>query len=85
MKCLVFSVLIMIARYLQGLYLLSTLIQLRNSFPPGDDAGSGEGVAALFASLPSYEVFNALFDWAFLISAALTAGGRWIGNKAGLR
>ncbi|KAG8852949.1 hypothetical protein FRB96_008468 [Tulasnella sp. 330] len=73
----------------KGLYLLSTLIQLRNSFTgtliDGEENQNGEGVAVLFASLPSYEVFNALFDWTFLSSAGLTALGRWIGTQTGLR
>lgn len=70
-----------------GLYLLSTLIQLRNSFPPAseNEGGSEGSVAVLFSSLPSYEVFNSLFDWAFVLSATSTAGGRWIGKKTGFR
>jgi len=85
-RSLMANFMLLVLAQVLGLYLLSTLIQLRNSFPLSEDGtGSEEGVAALFSTLPSYEVFNALFDWAFLISAALTTSGRWIGNKAGLQ
>ncbi|KAG8993196.1 hypothetical protein FRB94_010952 [Tulasnella sp. JGI-2019a] len=88
-RSLMANFMLLVLAQVMGLYLLSTLIQLRNSFPltldQGEGNGNGEGVAVLFASLPSYEVFNALFDWAFLVSAGMTAIGRWIGKRTGLQ
>ena len=71
----------------QGIYLLSTLIQLRTSFPPPRTApdttpaaGTGAG-ANLFATLPEYQFFGALFDGAFLLAAGVAAGARWFGER----
>jgi len=65
-------------RPLQGIYLLSTLVQMRSSFPPplpsGDD---GNAEKNLFSTIPAYEVFGSLFDWSFLIAAGVSAFVRW--------
>ena len=71
---------------LQGIYLLSTLIQLRTSFPPPrtrPDADPADPAAAdtLFATLPAYQFFGALFDGAFLLAAAVAAAARWFGER----
>ena len=77
-------------RTLQGIYLLSTLIQLRTSFPPPPpgtepDPTDGGATAAtttnLFTTLPEYQFFGALFDGAFLIAAGASATVRWIGDR----
>ena len=60
-------------RSLQGTYLLSTLIQLRTSFPLSSDATS----RSLFATLPDFNVFGPLFDASFLISAFVSILGIW--------
>jgi hypothetical protein len=63
---------------LKGIYLLSTLIQLRTSFPPAIDGA----VAGLFATLPAYETFGSVFDWSFLTSAALAVVVEWMRGRA---
>ena len=74
----------------QGIYLLSTLIQLRTSFPPPPpgtepDPTDGGATAAtttnLFTTLPEYQFFGALFDGAFLIAAGASATVRWFGDR----
>lgn len=73
----------------QSTYLLSTLIQLRTSFPPDPEHSSAPEDSTtealhsfsstnLFASLPEYQLFGTLFDAAFLAAAALTIGALWI-------
>ena len=70
---------------MQGIYLLSTLIQLRTSFPPpraAPDTTPAAGAGAnLFATLPEYQFFGALFDGAFLLAAGVAAGARWFGER----
>ncbi|RPD54088.1 hypothetical protein L227DRAFT_567565 [Lentinus tigrinus ALCF2SS1-6] len=56
-----------------GIYLLSTLIQLRNSFPPPPTHPATEpdvGIVNLFSTLPEYQLFGSLFDGASFL-------GRW--------
>ena len=70
----------------QGIYLLSTLVQLRTSFPPPPahpDTDPDTGTVNLFATLPEYQLVGALFDGAFLLAAALSALGRWFGDRIG--
>jgi abscisic acid G-protein coupled receptor len=62
----------------QGIYLLSTLIQLRTSFPPAADGAD----AGLFSMLPTYETFGLVFDWSFLASAALAVAIEWVRGRA---
>ena len=63
----------------QGVYLLSTLIQLRATFP--SDLGSADNASNLFASLPEYQVFGSTFDASFLVAAIGSLVVRWIYNK----
>ncbi|KAG6374112.1 G protein-coupled receptor 89 [Boletus reticuloceps] len=67
----------------QGIYLLSTLVQLRTMFPPTQsssvDAGN-DGEVNLFSSLPQYSLFGGLFDWSFLFGATGCALARWAGG-----
>ncbi|KAG6838376.1 hypothetical protein C0991_012192, partial [Blastosporella zonata] len=58
-----------------GIYLLSTIVQLRNSFPPPPDAEIN-----LFSTIPQFELFGAVFDWSVLVSAGVSAFVRW-GNE----
>src|ERR1700677_1080498 len=60
-------------RSLQGTYLLSTLIQLRTSFPLSPDATN----RSLCAPLPDFNVFGPLINASFLISAFVSILGIW--------
>jgi hypothetical protein len=63
----------------KGIYLLSTIVQMRASFPPMIASSAAVGSSPtptatttttnLFTTIPAYEVFGSLFDWTFLISA----------------
>ena len=50
----------------KGIYLLSTLIQLRTSFPSHDRDDN------LFSTLPEYVVFGGTFDGSFLAAVVIT-------------
>ncbi|KAG5650008.1 hypothetical protein H0H81_001086 [Sphagnurus paluster] len=69
------SLMMLILAQLMGIYLLSTIVQLRSSFPPPPDS-----VVNLLSTIPQFEVFGALFDWAFLLAAGAAAFYRW-GNE----
>ncbi|TFK48188.1 hypothetical protein OE88DRAFT_1720292 [Heliocybe sulcata] len=79
------SLMLVILAQLMGIYLLSTLIQLRTTFPPppvkpGTDVESS-GETNLFSTLPEYQVFGSLFDGSFLIAAGVTATVRWLNER----
>ena len=59
----------------KGIYLLSTLIQLRTSFPSSDTEEN------LFKTLPEYIVFGGTFDGSFLVAAVVTGFARWLDDK----
>jgi hypothetical protein len=59
----------------KGIYLLSTLIQLRTSFPSSDMKEN------LFKTLPEYVVFGGTFDGSFLIAVVVTGFVRWFDDK----
>ncbi|KAG8994560.1 hypothetical protein FRB90_000394 [Tulasnella sp. 427] len=80
-RSLLANIMLLVLAQLMGVYLLSTLIQLRNSFPPDNDTTVDKSDMSLFYSLPSYEVFNSWFDWAFVASAGCTAGWNWLRRK----
>jgi Abscisic acid G-protein coupled receptor len=63
---------------IKGMYLLSTLIQLRSSFPPPAHTSLGE---TLFSSLPEFEVFGRLFDVCFLVSVTVSGVVRWVSRQ----
>jgi hypothetical protein len=65
----------------QGIYLLSTVVQMRSSFPPPPKPPGDEDVVNLFSTIPPYEVFGSLFDWSFLIVAIASAAVRWGAQK----
>ncbi|KAJ4485342.1 G protein-coupled receptor 89 [Lentinula aciculospora] len=88
------SVMLMLLAQLMGVYLLTTIVQLRTSFPPPEAPSSNPGilpkfdVAAvettnLFTTIPPFEVFGSLFDVAFLFAASMSIAVRWMGNKIG--
>ncbi|KAG6890143.1 hypothetical protein C0995_011436 [Termitomyces sp. Mi166 len=69
------SLMMLLLAQLMGIYLLSTIVQLRNSFPPAPDAEVN-----LFSTIPQFEVFGAVFNWSVLIAAGGSAFVRW-GNE----
>ncbi|KAF8438460.1 Abscisic acid G-protein coupled receptor-domain-containing protein [Boletus edulis BED1] len=77
------SLMLLLLAQLMGIYLLSTLVQLRTMFPPTQsssvDAGN-DGEVNLFSSLPQYSLFGGLFDWSFLFGATGCAVARWAGG-----
>ncbi|KAI8996260.1 Abscisic acid G-protein coupled receptor-domain-containing protein [Trametes punicea] len=78
------SLMLLILSQVMGIYLLSTLIQLRTSFPPPPsrpDVDADTGIVNLFSTLPEYQFFGPLFDGAFLLAAALTTIVRWLGDR----
>ena len=60
---------------MKGIYLLSTLIQLRTSFPSSDTEEN------LFKTLPEYVVFGGTFDGTFLVAVVVTGFARWLDDK----
>ncbi|CDO77486.1 hypothetical protein BN946_scf184902.g20, partial [Trametes cinnabarina] len=75
------SLMLLTLAQVMGIYLLSTLIQLRTSFPPPPvrpDMDADEGTVNLFSTLPEYQFFGPLFDGAFLLAAAVTAAARYV-------
>ncbi|KAF8637139.1 hypothetical protein AX17_003043 [Amanita inopinata Kibby_2008] len=76
------SLMLLILAQLMGIYLLSTVVQMRASFPPPPKPPTGDAAAVnLFSTIPAYEVFGALFDWFFLIAASVSAFVRWGAQK----
>ncbi|KAI1787372.1 Abscisic acid G-protein coupled receptor-domain-containing protein [Ganoderma leucocontextum] len=78
------SLMLLTLAQVMGIYLLSTLIQLRTSFPPpppGTEPEDGAATINLFATLPEYQFFGALFDGAFLLAAGASAVVRWFGDR----
>jgi len=77
------SLMLLILAQLMGIYLLSTLVQLRTSFPPParSDTTPDAGTVNLFSTLPEYQLFGSLFDGSFLIAAGGSALVRWFGDR----
>lgn len=75
------SLMLLILAQLMGIYLLSTVVQMRSSFPPPPKSPSDEDAINLFSTIPPYEVFGSLFDWSFLIVATASAVVRWGAQK----
>lgn len=77
------SLMLLTLAQLMGIYLLSTLVQLRTTFPPAvstvieDAQDPSDDSMNLFATLPEYSLFGGLFDWSFLIGAVGCALARW--------
>ncbi|KAI0772351.1 Abscisic acid G-protein coupled receptor-domain-containing protein [Trametes elegans] len=78
------SIMLLTLAQVMGIYLLSTLIQLRTSFPPPPthpDVEPDADTVNLFSTLPEYQFFGSLFDGAFLLAAVVRAGVRWLGDR----
>ncbi|TFK90899.1 hypothetical protein K466DRAFT_596556 [Polyporus arcularius HHB13444] len=78
------SLMLLTLAQVMGIYLLSTLIQLRTSFPPPPthpDTDPDAGIVNLFSTLPEYQFFGSLFDGAFLLAAGVSAAVRWFGDR----
>jgi len=69
------SMMLLLLAQIMGIYLLSTLIQLRTSFPSSDTEEN------LFKTLPEYVVFGGTFDGSFLVAAVVTGFVRWLDDK----
>ncbi|KAF8509443.1 Abscisic acid G-protein coupled receptor-domain-containing protein [Gautieria morchelliformis] len=78
-KNLAASLLLLILAQLMGTYLLSTLIQLRTSFPSSSSTAGDD--SNLFATLPEYHVFGPLWDGAFLASVAVSGAVKWFDQR----
>jgi len=76
------SLMLLLLSQLMSIYLLSTIVQLRTTFPP-PNIGSGPHpeVTNLFETIPEYQVFGSLFDWSFLLAAAGNAFVLWGAEK----
>jgi len=63
--------------------MLSTLVQLRSSFPPvpsslPSSSSSSSPTDNLFTTIPAYELVGAaLFDWSFVIAGLGSLAMRW--------
>ncbi|KAG8740850.1 hypothetical protein FRC12_015857, partial [Ceratobasidium sp. 428] len=79
-RSLLASLALLILAQLMGTYLLSTLIQLRTSFPPTLSNG-GAASPSLFSTLPTFEVFGWIFDAMFLLSAFITIAWKWLDGR----
>lgn len=70
---------------LQGIYLLSTIVQLRTSFPPPpippESVDEEDNIKNLFSTIPQFEVFGSLFNWSLLIAAGASGFARWAADK----
>ncbi|THV03548.1 hypothetical protein K435DRAFT_747819 [Dendrothele bispora CBS 962.96] len=79
------SLMLLILAQLMGIYLLSTIVQMRNLFPPTipetQPTDSVPGDTNLFSTIPPFEVFGRLFDWSFLCAAGVTAGVLWFRRR----
>ncbi|KIK02881.1 hypothetical protein K443DRAFT_96034 [Laccaria amethystina LaAM-08-1] len=72
------SLMLLVLAQLMGIYLLSTVVQMRSSFPPPPTKPDADlAVKNLFSTIPEYEVFGSLFDWSFLASFVASAFVRW--------
>jgi hypothetical protein len=64
----------------QVIYLLSTLIQLRTSFPPPPPVVGSEDYN-LFSTLPEFQLTGSLFDWSYVLSALVGAAVWWVDER----
>jgi len=79
-RTLATSLMLLLLAQIMGIYLLSTIVQMRASFPPPSLSSTIESssssipttITNLFSTIPAYEVFGSLFDWTFLISAGVS-------------
>ncbi|KAF5329522.1 hypothetical protein D9619_009069 [Psilocybe cf. subviscida] len=73
------SLMLLVLAQIMGIYMLSTIVQMRSSFPPPPPSPGDLDDAAknLFSTIPAYEVFGSLFDWSFLLAAGASLVVRW--------
>lgn len=76
------SLMLLLLAQLMGIYLLSTVVQLRTMFPPSFNPGAPEDAteANILSTLPEYSLFGGLFDWSFLLGATGCVFARWVGG-----
>ncbi|VDB92246.1 unnamed protein product [Peniophora sp. CBMAI 1063] len=72
---------VLVLAQVMGIYFLSTLVQLRTSFPPSLDTEGQD--TNLFSTLPEYQLFGPVFDLSFLIAATVAGSSEYIRAKAG--
>ncbi|KIO00063.1 hypothetical protein M404DRAFT_153718, partial [Pisolithus tinctorius Marx 270] len=83
------SLMLLVLAQLMGIYLLSTVVQLRTMFPPSAAADTPTSASPdaveinLLSTLPEYTLFGGLFDWSFLAGAGGCALVRWAGGFFG--
>ncbi|KAF8890735.1 Abscisic acid G-protein coupled receptor-domain-containing protein [Infundibulicybe gibba] len=79
------SIMLLLLAQIMGIYLLSTIAQLRSTFPPpaASLADGAEPAADLFSTIPEYKLFGSLFDASFLFAAAGTMVSKWAAEKIG--
>ncbi|TEB33962.1 G protein-coupled receptor 89 [Coprinellus micaceus] len=76
------SLMLLFLSQVMATYLLSTIIQMRSSFPPPPSTpDQQDAVVNLFSTVPEYEVFGSLFDWTFLLASAASAFVFWFAKK----
>ncbi|KAF7373791.1 G protein-coupled receptor 89 [Mycena sanguinolenta] len=85
------SLMLLLLAQLMAIYLLSTIVQLRSSFPPPPSSSLPSSPSStddpspaptnLFTTIPEFQVFGSLFDWAFFMSATGSFAVRWVANK----
>ncbi|KAL0065618.1 hypothetical protein AAF712_007396 [Marasmius tenuissimus] len=77
------SLMLLILAQLMGIYLLSTVVQLRNSFPPppASSEETEELARNLFSTIPEFQVFGRLFDGSFLLAAGSSGFFRWFRER----
>ncbi|KAJ7726831.1 G protein-coupled receptor 89 [Mycena maculata] len=85
------SLMLLLLAQLMVIYLLSTIVQLRASFPPpppspfspssySSSTGADEPVN-LFTTIPAFTLFGFIFDAAFLLAASASLIVRWAADR----
>ncbi|KAF9262093.1 hypothetical protein L218DRAFT_868670 [Marasmius fiardii PR-910] len=75
------SLMLLILAQLMGIYLLSTVVQLRSSFPPPTPPPASKVTRNLFSTIPEFQVFGKLFDGTFLLAAGFSGFYRWFKER----
>ncbi|KAG2005481.1 ICS [Coprinopsis cinerea AmutBmut pab1-1] len=75
------SLMLLFLAQIMGIYLLSTVVQMRASFPPPQTDTDNPSAVNLFSTIPKYELFGSLFDWSFLLAALAYGFLRWGAEK----
>ncbi|KAF9559011.1 hypothetical protein CPC08DRAFT_709138 [Agrocybe pediades] len=81
------SLMMLLLAQIMGIYMLSTLVQLRSSFPPpptqtlsplSSSTNTDLATTNLFSTIPvSSAFFSALFDWSYVAAGVLSLVVRW--------